>query len=100
MRNRSLVIAFAVGTPTVFAGGLMVSSASFVATIFPEVRYSQCVRLINGYTDANRWPAPGTEEYQQFADCYFTVCGIKLEAGGMSLTTRPLSPRLDDGGGQ
>jgi hypothetical protein len=100
MRTRSLVIALMVGTLTVFAGGLMVSSASFVATIFPEVRYSQCVRLINGYADANNWPARGTEEYQQFSDCYFTVCGIRLETGGTSLADGHPPPRSDDSGGR
>lgn len=82
MRNVSLFLAASLGCLLLAAVSLGMGG-TVVETLFPNaraVKVAQCSRLIQSYHDDNRaMPERGTPERTRYVDCYYLVCGIRLE---------------------
>lgn len=60
----------------------LASPAAIVATLFPNakvVKVAQCDRLLRSYQDEGRTPERGTPERAHYLECYFLMCGIRLD---------------------
>lgn len=82
MRNVYLFLAASLGCLLLAAASLGAPEA-VVGTLFPNVRaikVAQCSRLIQSYhEDDKAMPERGTPERTRYVDCYYLICGIRLE---------------------
>lgn len=82
MRNVYLFLAASLGC-LLLSGVSLGMGGTVVETLFPNaraVKVAQCSRLIQSYHDNNEaMPERGTPEGTRYVDCYYLICGIRLE---------------------
>lgn len=73
MRRVQLFLAASLGC-FILAGVMLVSPDAVSGA-----RMAECTKILEGYDKAGSTPRRGTPERQRYVDCYYVVCGIRLD---------------------
>lgn len=77
MRSVQHFLAVSLGCVVLSAVSLLRPGA-INAALFPN-SLAACTRLLESYGDAQKLPKRGTPEYIHYAECYYILCGIRLD---------------------